>query len=79
MIEAAVDAYAEVARRWETSAVVPELAFALLGHGRSLLAIGRRGCPTVARAGRTIFKDLRAAPALEEIDAAILALDALPA
>ena len=62
-----------------TLGIIPELAYALLGHGRTLLALGRPedARPALDRA-RTIFGTSgRAGP--REIDAAILALDALPA
>ena len=69
---AAVDAYADVARRWDDKAVIADLAYALLGHGRSQLALGRPqdARPSLDRA-RKLFEGLRAAPALREVDAAI--------
>ena len=75
-LEAAAEAYADAVRRWDDQGVIPELAFALLGHGRTLVALARRGGPASARAGPAIFADLRAAPALREIDAAMRSLDA---
>ncbi len=39
--ETAADAYADVVGRFEAMGVIPELAFALLGQGRSLVALGR--------------------------------------
>ena len=79
-LDAAAAAYADAGVRWETLGIVPELAFALLGEGRTLLALGRPedARPALDRA-RAIFGDLGAEPALQEIDAAIRALDALPA
>ena len=76
-LEAAAEAYADVVRRWEALGVIPELAFALLGHGRTLVALGRLadGRPVLERAA-TIFADLRAAPALLEIDALMPSLNA---
>ena len=57
--QAAADAYADAAERWERFGVVPEQAFALLGQGRCLVGLSR---PTeaapVLRAGP---RDLRAA------------------
>ncbi len=46
----------------------PELAFALLGQGRGLVAAGRtpEAVPVLQHA-RTIFERLRAAPSLAEI------------
>jgi tetratricopeptide (TPR) repeat protein len=63
------DGYAEAARRWEAFGVIPEQAFALLGHGRCLLALGRtnKATPTLMQA-REIFARLQAAPALVETD-----------
>ena len=45
--QAAAERYAEAAERWQSFGVVPEQAFALLGQGRCLVALGRpdRGCP----------------------------------
>ena len=45
-LAAAIAAYGDAADRWASFEVVPELAFALLGQGRSLVAGGRarRGC-----------------------------------
>ena len=68
--QAAADAYADAADRWERFGVVPEQAFALLGQGRCLLGLSR---PTEAAAvlqnAREIFARLQAAPALAETDA----------
>jgi tetratricopeptide (TPR) repeat protein len=73
-LQAAVDAYADAATRWERFGVVPEQAFALLGQGRSLVALGRatEARPILARA-RGIFARLEAAPALAEVDALLKA------
>ena len=58
-LQAAADAYADAADRWERFGVVPEQAFALLGQGRCLLGLSR---PTEAtRAPATRPRDLRAA------------------
>ncbi len=69
-LEAAADAYADAADRWERFGVVPEQAFALLGQGRCLLGLGRptEAAPVMEQA-REIFERLRAAPALAETDA----------
>lgn len=67
--QAAADAYADAADRWERFGVVPEQAFALLGQGRCLLGLAR---PTEAAAilqhARDIFERLGAAPVLAEND-----------
>ena len=39
-LEAAADGYADAAQRWQRFGVVPEQAFALLGQGRCLVALG---------------------------------------
>jgi hypothetical protein len=63
--------------RWDTLGILPELGFALLGQGRTQLALGR---PAEARAAleraKGIFVGLKAAPTLSEIDAAFLSMDA---
>jgi tetratricopeptide (TPR) repeat protein len=71
---AATDAYADAADRWERFGVVPEQGFALLGQGRSLLALGRpaEALPVLHQA-REIFERLGAAPALAETDALLQA------
>ena len=59
-LQAAADAYADAADRWERFGVVPEQAFALLGQGRCLLGLSR---PTeAAPVLQTRSGDLRAAP-----------------
>jgi class 3 adenylate cyclase/tetratricopeptide (TPR) repeat protein len=68
----ATDAYAEAANRWDRFGVLPEQAFALLGQGRSLLALHRPSeARPVLREAREIFERLGAAPALAETDALI--------
>ena len=72
---AASDAYADAARRWEGLGVVPELGHALLGRGRTLLALGRSDeARTELEQARAIFAALHAEPALREIDASIRAM-----
>jgi hypothetical protein len=62
--------------RWDTLGIVPELAFALLGQGRTLLALGRAAEARAAlERAKGIFVGLKAAPALSEIDTAFLSLD----
>jgi tetratricopeptide (TPR) repeat protein len=78
--ETAADAYADVVDRFEAMGVIPELAFALLGQGRSLVALGRaEEARAVLERAEAIFTDLRAEPALLEIRAAVVAMDARPA
>ncbi len=73
-LQAAADAFADAADRWERFGVVPEHAFALLGQGRCLVGLSR---PTEATAvlqhAREIFERLGAAPALAETDALLAA------
>ena len=77
---AAADGYAQAAGRWQQFGVVPEQAFALLGQGRCLNALG---CPAEAtqalQQARGIFQALQAAPALAETDALLRQTGALSA
>ena len=77
-LETAAVGYADAATRWEAFGVVPEHAHALLGRGRCLLALGRTSEATTALTqARQIFQSLKAAPALEEIDALLQQATAL--
>jgi tetratricopeptide (TPR) repeat protein len=69
-LQAAADAYAEAADRWDRFGVVPEQAFALLGQGRCLLGLSRptEAAPVLQHASE-IFERLRAVPSLAETDA----------
>ena len=69
-LQAASDAYADAADRWERFGVVPEQAFALLGQGRCLIGLSRgpEAVPVLQHA-REIFERLQAGPALAEADA----------
>ena len=65
----AADAYADAAARWEQFGVIPEHAYALLGQGRCLIALGNPTEATpVLRQARALFEQLHAAPAVAEID-----------
>ena len=64
----AADAYTQATTGWEHFGVVPEHAYALLGHSRSLLAIGRPTDAEVLQHARNLFDKLRATPTLTEID-----------
>ena len=77
-LQAAADAYADAADRWERFGVVPEQAFALLGQGRCLLGLARptEAAPVLQHA-REIFERLQAAPALAETDALLQQATAL--
>jgi tetratricopeptide (TPR) repeat protein len=68
-LAAAAEAFGDASDRWERFGVVPELAFALLGQGRCLLALSSstQAAPVLQRA-REIFEHLEAAPAVAETD-----------
>jgi class 3 adenylate cyclase/tetratricopeptide (TPR) repeat protein len=77
-LQAAAEAYADAAGRWEAFGVVPEQAFALLGQGRCLLGLARPTEATpVLQHAREIFERLQAAPALAETDALLQQTTAL--
>jgi class 3 adenylate cyclase/tetratricopeptide (TPR) repeat protein len=68
--QAAADAYADAAVRWERFGVPPEQGFALLGQGRCLLGLARSiEAASVLHHTREIFERLQAAPALAQADA----------
>ncbi|MDP9260194.1 MAG: AAA family ATPase [Actinomycetota bacterium] len=78
--QVAADGYARAAERWHQFGVIPEHAFALLGQGRCLTALGRPTEATHAlQHGREIFDALKAAPALVETDALLRQAGALSA
>ena len=78
--QAAVEGYAQAAERWHRFGVVPEHAFALLGQGRCLTALGHPTEATHAlRSAREIFAALEAAPALAETDTLLQRAGALSA
>ena len=68
------------AKRWEQFGAILEQAYALLGQGRCLTALGRPAQATEAlRGARAIYQTLRAAPALAETDTLLQHGDALTA
>jgi tetratricopeptide (TPR) repeat protein len=68
-LASAADGYADAATRWQAFSVVPEQAFALLGQGRSLIALGRTAeASPVLQQACEIFQNLQAAPAIAETD-----------
>jgi class 3 adenylate cyclase/tetratricopeptide (TPR) repeat protein len=76
----ATDGYAQAAEGWHGFGVIPEQAFALLGQGRCLTALGRAAEATHAlQRAREIFDALRAAPALAETDTLLEQAGALSA
>jgi class 3 adenylate cyclase/tetratricopeptide (TPR) repeat protein len=67
---AAANGYGDAAARWEDFGVVTERAFAMLGQGRSLIAMGEAQAGKAALVdARETFAALRAAPALAETEA----------
>jgi class 3 adenylate cyclase len=68
-LEKAVGLYADAADRWRGFGNVPERVYALLGQGRSLLALGRPGADPPLREAREIFARLGARPLLDKTDA----------
>jgi hypothetical protein len=66
---AAATAYAVAAAQWRQFGDVPELASALLGQGRCLVALGTPGADGPLREARELFTTMGYAPALSETDA----------
>jgi class 3 adenylate cyclase/tetratricopeptide (TPR) repeat protein len=67
---AAADLYAQAAQGWEEFGVVTERAFALLGQGRCLVALGRPDEATdPLRTARDLFAAMGAQPSVAETDA----------
>jgi class 3 adenylate cyclase/tetratricopeptide (TPR) repeat protein len=67
--EAAANGYAEAASRWALFGVVAEEAFALLGQGRCLAALGKTEAEKPLLEARKLFASLGAEPALVETEA----------
>ena len=61
--------YAGAAERWAEFGHVPERAYALLGHGRCLLALGHSGADQPLVEARELFSSMSYNPALEETEA----------
>jgi class 3 adenylate cyclase/tetratricopeptide (TPR) repeat protein len=69
-LDEALDSYVAVVGGWRSLGIVPELAFALLGEGRTLAALGRTGeARPILTEARSIFGELRAAPSIAAVDA----------
>ena len=66
--EAATD-YAEAAARWQEFGNVPERAYALLGQGRCLAALGKPEAEQPLRDARDLFASMGYKPALAETEA----------
>jgi tetratricopeptide (TPR) repeat protein len=75
LAEAAVDhaeaatLYADAAERWREFGNVPERAYALLGQGRCLAALGKPEAEGPLREARDLFASMGYRPALAETDA----------
>ena len=61
--------YGEAAARWQQFGNVPEGAYALLGQGRCLLALGESGAQEPLREARELFGSMGYKPALAETQA----------
>jgi hypothetical protein len=61
--------YADAAARWDQFGNVPERAYALLGQGRSLLALGDPGAEEPLREARELFAAMGYEPPVAETDA----------
>ena len=67
-LEEAAALYADAAERWAEFGTVPEQAYALLGHGRCLLALVRDGAGEPLRRARELFASMGYEPALAETE-----------
>jgi len=61
--------YADAATRWQAFGHVPEHAYALLGQGRCLRALGVPGAEHPLTEARDLFASMRYQPALAETEA----------
>jgi class 3 adenylate cyclase/tetratricopeptide (TPR) repeat protein len=61
--------YAEAAERWRAFGNVPEHAYALLGRGRCLVALGQTGAERPLHEARELFDSMGYKPALAEAEA----------
>jgi tetratricopeptide (TPR) repeat protein len=61
--------YAEAAERWKEFGNVPERAYALLGYGRCLLALGTPDAEKPLREAQELFASMGYQPALAETEA----------
>jgi class 3 adenylate cyclase/predicted ATPase len=76
----AADLYAEAASRWKEFGNVPERAYALLGNGRCLVALGEaRDAEESLRDARELFASMGYKPALAETEGLLKQAAAIPA
>jgi class 3 adenylate cyclase len=67
--EEAAALYADAASRWQEFGNMPERAYALLGQGRCLRALGRPGAEDPLLEARDLFGSMGYAPAQAEVEA----------
>jgi hypothetical protein len=65
----AADFYSDAAERWRGFSNVPERAYALLGHGRCLVALGKPKAAESLREARELFAAMGYSRALAETEA----------
>jgi class 3 adenylate cyclase/tetratricopeptide (TPR) repeat protein len=65
----AVDRYREAADGWRVFGHIPELAHALFGQGRSLVASGASGADVPLTEARELFQAMGYAPAVTDVEA----------
>ena len=74
----AASLYAEAAAHWQEFGNVPERAYALLGQGRCLLAIGEAEGGEPLRKARELFEEMGYKPALAEAESLLAQVIAVP-
>ena len=72
----AVALYAEAAERWRKFGNVPERAYALLGQGRCLAALGTAEAEEPLREARELFASMGFTPAVAEVNGLLGSPDA---
>jgi tetratricopeptide (TPR) repeat protein len=65
----AADLYAEAAARWQEFGNIPERAYALLGQGRCLIALGDLAAEKPLHEAAKLFSSMNYRPALAETEA----------
>ena len=77
-LAAAAERYAEAAQRWQQFGHLPERAYALLGQGRCLVALGRPAAEQPLSEAREVFTALGYDPALAETEVLLGQAEAAP-